>query len=90
MHEIELVPTLSECIHTLAAKRHDEAVRQLLAAGKPMPELQETEKLLRKFLETADFRQLRAESEALLAMNRKVKFVLRLDRGTLKYKLQLE
>ncbi|HEX7363963.1 MAG TPA: hypothetical protein VF366_02225 [Dehalococcoidia bacterium] len=87
MLELELVPTLSQCIETVAAKRHDETVRRLLASGKPEPKLFETEKLLRSFLETADFKKLRAESESLLTEGQEVKFLLRRHRGILSYEM---
>jgi hypothetical protein len=89
MLELELVPTLSQCIETVAKKRHDETVRQLLTSGKHSRKLLETATLLKNFLETADFRKLRAESEALLTEGREVKFVLRFDGGTLKYEMRL-
>jgi hypothetical protein len=90
MLELELVPTLSQCIETVARKRHDETVRQLLASGKHDRKLQETEELLRNFLETADLKKLRAESEALLIIGRAVKLVLRFDSGTLRYEIRLD
>jgi hypothetical protein len=90
MLELELVPTLSQCIETVARKRHDETVRQLLASGKHDHKLQETEELLRNFLETADLKKLRAESEALLITGRAVKFVLRFDSGTLIYEIRMD
>jgi hypothetical protein len=90
MLELEFVPTLSQCIETVARKRHDETVRQLLTSGKHSRKLLETAALLKNFLETADFTKLRAESEALLTEGREVKFVLRFDGGTLKYEMRLD
>ncbi len=90
MLELELVPTLSQCIETVAKKRHEEIVRQLLASGEHNRRLLETAALLKNFLETADFKKLRAESEALLTEGREVKFVLRFDSGTLAYEMRLD
>jgi len=90
MLELELAPTLSQCIETVAKKRHDEIVRQLLTSGKHNRTLLETVALLKNFLETADFKKLRAESEAFLIEGRGVKFLLRFESGTLKYKMRLE
>jgi hypothetical protein len=87
---LELVPTLSQCIETVARKRHDETVRQLLTSGKHNRKLLETAALLKNFLETANFKKLRAESEALLTAGREVKFVLRFDSGTLTYEMRLD
>jgi hypothetical protein len=87
---LELVPTLSQCIETLARKRHDETVRQLLTSGKHNRKLLETAALLKNFLETADFKKLRAESEAFLTEGRGVKFVLRFDTGSLTVEMRLD
>ncbi len=85
MLELELVPTLSQCIQTVAKKRHEETVRRLLTSEKNNRRLLETAALLKNFLETANFKKLRAESEALLTEGRKVKFVLRFDSGNLTF-----
>jgi len=90
MLELELIPTMSQCIETVARKRHDETVRQLLASGKQNKKLLETAGLLKKFLETADFKKLRAESEGLLIEGRKVKFLLQFDGGNLRYEMRLD
>ncbi len=90
MLELELVPTLSQCIETVARKRHEETVRQLLTFGKHNQKLLQTSALLKNFLETADFKKLRAESEALLTEGREVKFALRFDSGTLAYEMRLD
>jgi hypothetical protein len=88
MLELELVPTLSQCIETTARKRYDETLRQLLASGEQDPKLLETAGLLRDFLETADFKKLRTRSEALLVQGREVKFVLRRQGDTLRYDMR--
>jgi hypothetical protein len=43
--------------------------------------------LLRDFLEEADFRELRRQSEEYLLQGRRVKFVLYREAGELRYKL---
>jgi len=88
MLEVELVPTLSQCIETVAKRRHEETVRQLLTSGKHNRKLLQTAALLKNFLETADFKKLRAESEALLTKGQKVKFILRFDSGNLTFEMQ--
>jgi hypothetical protein len=90
MLELELVPTLSQCIETVAKKRHEETVRQLLTSGEHNRRLLETAALLKNFLETADFKKLRAESEALLITGQAVKFVLRFYSGTFRYEIRLD
>jgi len=90
MLKIELVPTLSRCIETVAKKEYDETVRQLLASGEHNRKLLEIVGLLKNFLETADFKKLRAESEVLLAEGREVKFILWLDSGELRYEMRIQ
>ena len=53
MLKIELVPTLSQCIETVAKREYDETVRQLLASGEHNRKLLEIVGLLKNFLETA-------------------------------------
>jgi hypothetical protein len=86
MTAIELFPDLTHCIETVAKKEYEDITRQLLA-GESNAELEDRLALLRDFLETADFRELRRQSEELLLQNRKVKFLLFRDRGQLSYKM---
>ncbi len=89
MLKIELVPTLSQCIETVANKEYNETVRQLLASGEHNRKLLEIVGLLKNFLETADFKKLRAESERHLVEGRYVKFVVYFDGGITKYDTQV-
>jgi hypothetical protein len=86
MTAIELFPDLTHCIETVAKKEYEDITRQLLA-GESNAELEDRLALLRDFLETADFRELRRQSEELLLQNRKVKFLLFRDREQLSYKM---
>jgi len=78
MEPIEFKPSLSECIETLAKRAHEESLRNCLESTEISKELQERIKLLRLFLESADFSQLRAECERWLSKGRGVKLVLSL------------
>ena len=89
MLQIELFPALSNCIETVAKREYRETLEKLLAGDEENKELPERIELLRTFLETADFRKLRAESEKHLLEGRKVKFVLYLEQGTSKYDMQV-
>ena len=89
MLRIELVPQLSNCIETMAKREYRETLGKLLAGDEENEELQERIELLRVFLETTDFRRLRAESEKHLIDGRKVKFVVYLEEGTLKYDMRV-
>lgn len=89
MVQIELVPDLSHCIEVVAKRAYKETAENLLAPGKGNEVLQERLELLRTFLETMDFKRLRRESEKYLMEGKKVKFVVYLQEGTLKYDLQI-
>ena len=87
MLKIELVPDLTHCIETVMKREYRETLRQLLTAGEENEQLGKKLELLRTFLETMDFKQLRQESEKYLAEGRTVKFVLYLEDGTPKHEM---
>jgi hypothetical protein len=88
MQQIELIPDLSHCIETVARREYHKTVEKLLNTTEPGNELQEKAETLRLFLQTANFKRLRTESERYLASGRKVKFVVYLRNGTLRYDVQ--
>jgi hypothetical protein len=88
MLKVELIPDLTHCIETVARREHTAVLKQLLRPGQGIKELEEKLEILRLFLETADFKRLRAESEKRLLEGRKVKFVVYLDDGV-KYEMQV-
>jgi len=73
---IELIPDLSSCIETVARREYNDATRALMTATSPDEALVEKAEVLRLFLETADFRKLRAESEKYLVAGKRVKFLV--------------
>ena len=79
MLKVELIPDLTYCIETVAKREHAAISKQFLKPGQGNKELEEKLEILRLFLETADFKQLRAESEKRFLEGRKVKFVVYLD-----------
>jgi hypothetical protein len=85
--EIILEPNLSRCIETTAREEFGRSMR-LLLQGESQPGLAERTELLRLFLDTADFGELRRISEPLLAQGRKVTFRVYEDRGVARYRLQ--
>jgi len=89
MLQIELLPALSNCVETVAKREYGKTLGKLLAGDEENEELQERIELLRIFLETTDFRKLRAESEKHLLEGRKVRFVLYLEEGTPQYDMQV-
>jgi hypothetical protein len=89
MLKIELVPHLSQCIETIAKKEYEGTLKRLLAGEETNTELQETAEILRLFLQTADFKKLRAESEMWLVEGKTVKFVIYAEDGVPKYAMQV-
>jgi len=87
--EIELHPTLDHCIETAARKEHQRLVQGYLA-GKGSPDFEQKIDLLRAFLESADFRKLRQESEAELLQGKKVTFTLCRDGDETKYHMSVD
>ena len=88
MPGVELIPDLSHCIETVARREHTAVSRQLLKSGEENKELEEKLEILTLFLETADFKKLRAESEKMLIEGKKVKFVVYRDKDV-KYEIKV-
>ena len=88
MLKVELIPDLTYCIETVAKREHAAILKQLLEPDQGNKELEEKLEILRLFLETADFKQLRAKSEKRFMEGRKVKFVVYVDNGV-KYEMQV-
>lgn len=86
--EIVLEPDLSRCIETTAREEFRRSMR-LLLEGESRPGLAERIELLRSFLETADFSELRRLSEPSLTKGRKVTFTVYDDSGVARYRLQV-
>jgi hypothetical protein len=78
---------LSHCIETVAKRELENLVSSYLQAGKGESEFGEKIELLRSFLESADFRKLRKQSEGYLLKGQKIKFILYRERGKAKYNL---
>ncbi len=87
---IELVPSLEHCIESAARHEFRKAAEAYMQSEMGDKKLEQRIELLRLFLETADFRQLRAESEKYLAEGKTVRFILTLKKGRPKYGLKCE
>jgi hypothetical protein len=87
MGQIELVPDLSHCIETVARREYESLVRSYLRSDKGDSESEEKIELLRSFLESADFRELRNQSEGYLLKGQKIKFILYREHGKTKYNM---
>ena len=87
MLRVELIPDLTHCIETAARREHAAVSKRLLTPGSGNKELEEKLEILRLFLESADFKQLRAESEKQLIEGRMVRFVVYLENGAPQYEM---
>lgn len=84
---IELVPDLDNCVETVAKREHATVLKQLLKPGQISKELEEKSEILRLFLETADFKQLRVASEQQLAEGEKVRLLINTKEANPKYEM---
>jgi len=89
MLKVELIPDLTHCIETVAKREHAAVLKQLLTPGQGNKELEEKLEILRLFLETADFKKLRSESEIRLMERKGVRFVVYLEEGMPKYEMHV-
>lgn len=87
--KIKLVPDLEHCIETVARAEHRKLQDYLLTGAKGQREAEEKLELLGLFLETADFKKLRAESEKQLVEGKKVKFTIYMENGKPAYKMSI-
>jgi hypothetical protein len=87
---IELKPDLSSCIETLSKKEYDRTLSLLLKEGHANEALGERLEVLRLFLESTDFGNLRSQYESYLTEGRKVTFLIYPEKGKVSYKLIAE
>jgi len=76
MDHIDLFPILSRCIETTAGDEFWNSVNQYMEGGKIDKKLEERIELLKTFLESMDFKELRSQSERYLVEGKQVKFVI--------------
>jgi hypothetical protein len=84
---IELFPSLSHCIETTARGEFWNSVNQYMESGQEDKKLEERIELLKAFLESADFKKLRSQSERYLIEEKKVKFVICWKEGKPSYEM---
>jgi hypothetical protein len=76
MEGIELFPSLSHCIETTAKEEFRNLVNQYMEVGRKDKKLEDKIELLKAFLESADFKKLRSQSERYLLEGKRVKFII--------------
>lgn len=87
---IELIPTLNHCVETTARQEFWKCANEYLRIGKEDRGLEEKMELLRMFLGSMDFRELRRQSEEYLTDGKTVRFILYLQEGKPKYELKVD
>ena len=89
MIEIEFVPALEHCIQTLAKQEYERIMCQLLESGEEDAVLGEKLQMLKDFLESSDFNQLRSEYESYLVEGKKATFKLWPGEDRTEYRLEI-
>ena len=87
MDGIELFPSLSRCIETTASEEFWNSANQYMECGQKDKKLEEKIELLKAFLESADFKKLRRDSERHLVQGKKVRFLIRCKEGKPSYEM---
>jgi hypothetical protein len=87
---IELVPTLTHCVQTTAKREFSKQLDEYLQKDQEDEDLGERIELLRLFLESADFAELRRHSERHLVAGRTVRFILYLEAGEPRHEMEVE
>jgi hypothetical protein len=87
MKEIELFPSLSHCIETTAREEFWNSLNQYMKSEQKDKKLADRIELLKAFLESADFKKLRSQSERHLIQGKQVKFVIHWKKGKPSYEM---
>ena len=87
---LELVPTLDHCIESAARHELRKYTDIYFERGERDSELEERIELLRIFLESMDFRELRSQSEKHLAEGKTVRFIVYMEQGKPKFEMKVD
>jgi len=74
--EVALDPDPDHCIETVARNEYRRCLDEFFRMDRSNPELETRLETLQRFLEQADFRRLRRESEPFIAAGRPVRFLV--------------
>jgi hypothetical protein len=87
---IVLTPTLSHCIETVAKREYWKNVNDYLKKRKDDKRLEGKIELLRSFLETTDFANLRRQSEEHILHGKQVQFIVSMKNNKLVYEMTVK
>jgi hypothetical protein len=85
MIEIDLKPTLLNCVQTMAKREYEATLGKLLKEDGKSNTLEEKLELLKMFLESTNFGKLRSEYESFLRDGKTVTIKLRAINGRVEY-----
>jgi len=89
MKPVKLHPSTESCVETAAQHRFRDLSQSALRGEKMNDDTMQEIDLLRRFLETADFPRLRAESEGSIREGRKVTFHISETDGEVRCRMTL-
>jgi hypothetical protein len=84
---IKLVPDTTHCIENVARNEHEKLTRTLLRNETCNDSVSGKIELLRTFLETADFKALRKQSDEYLHTGKRIAFIIRWKRNSFSYEI---
>jgi hypothetical protein len=87
MVRIKLMPDITHCIETVARIEHEKLMRFLLRSSTVDRGTSEKMELLRTFLETADFKALRKQSDEYLLAGKRITFIIQQAANGFVYKI---
>ena len=89
MMEVKLEPNLSHCIETVAKRKYEKVLSQILG-GKQEDSLLDELELLRLFLESADLRHLRSRCEESLLAGKRVEVILKSAQAVIPFEVEIK
>ena len=87
---IALTPTISHCIETVAKREYWKNVNNYLKKRKEDKRLEGKIELLRSFLETADFANLRGQSDKHILNGKQVQFIVSMKNKKILYEMRVK
>jgi hypothetical protein len=87
MFQIKLVPDTTHCIETVARNEYEKLLRSVMREGRVDPHLSARMELLRTFLQNADFRSLRRQSDEYILAGGRITFIIRQTENGFSYKI---
>ncbi len=88
--EVVLTPDPDNCIETVARNEYRRCINEFFRLDRSNPELEARLETLQRFLEQADFRRLRRESEPFITAGRPVRFLIGLHGERARWRIEGE